>query len=139
MSNKINYAVDNDGIVTLTIDVQDRPMNVLDHDFMIELREHIEKISTDDQVKGVIVCSGKDSFIAGGDLHFLLNSYDPDLPVEQVYGTVREFTEVFRSLETCGKPVVAAINGTAMGGGLELALACHYGFCNVSERDPMRP
>ena len=122
----IEFKIDADGIAVLTVDVKDKPMNVITPEFMDDIAEAAEKISTDDKVKGAIVTSGKSSFMAGADLKDLVANFDQRTDAAEVYGWCRRLQQAYRKLETCGKPVAAAINGTALGGGLELALACHY-------------
>jgi len=99
---------------------------VLTPEFMTELDQAIDKIAADDAVKGAIITSGKSSFVAGADLKDLVSVFERGHGPAQIYEFARSFSLQFRRLETCGKPFVAAINGTALGGGLELCLACHY-------------
>lgn len=114
------------GIAILTIDVPDRPMNVVTADFLSELAECVQRVSEDDAVQGAVIASGKDSFFAGADLKQLVQIFDSGMSAEALYSEVRGYQQTLRALETCGKPVAAAINGTALGGGLEICLACHY-------------
>ncbi|MDX1497339.1 MAG: 3-hydroxyacyl-CoA dehydrogenase NAD-binding domain-containing protein, partial [Salinisphaeraceae bacterium] len=106
----------------LTMDMPGRSMNVLNEQLTDPLAAAIERIETDEAVKGVIITSGKDSFVAGADIDGIFKITDP----QEAYNAAREYQGFLRRLETCGKPVVAGLNGTALGGGLEMALACHY-------------
>jgi len=126
MSETIKYHLDDDGVVVLTIDIPDRSMNVLTPEFMDDLERVIDMVAADDAVRGAIVTSGKSSFIAGADLKELVGVFDRRLSEQEIYEFAGKYSALYRKLETSGKPFVAAINGTALGGGLELALACHY-------------
>lgn len=122
----IKFAVDSDGIAIATVDVADKPMNVITPEFMDDIAEVAERIRNDDKVKGAVITSGKSSFMAGADLKEMVATFDQRTDAAEVYAWCRKLQQAYRKVETCGKPVAAAINGTALGGGLELALACHY-------------
>jgi len=126
MNNTIQYAVDSDGIATLLIDLPDQKMNVLNQELISDLTECVDKVATDDKVIGAILASGKSAFIAGASIKELVTAYDSGMTAVEGYQWSQKLTRVFRRLETCGKPFAVAINGLALGGGLELCLACHY-------------
>jgi len=121
------FDVGADGIVIVTIDVPERPMNVLTPELQADLTVAIERIASSLDVKGAIITSGKrNGFVAGADLKELVTAYDRGVTGAQGAQWSQALSRVYRRLETCGKPVAAALNGLALGGGLELALACHY-------------
>ncbi|MBS0541077.1 MAG: enoyl-CoA hydratase/isomerase family protein [Proteobacteria bacterium] len=120
----INYNVDTDGIATITWDMPGRTMNVLNEGSLKAYTETLDKALKDDKVKGIILTSGKDTFIAGADLEMLLNADTSD--AAKLTEQFSQLQKLFRRQETGGKPIVAAINGTALGGGFEICLATHY-------------
>jgi 3-hydroxyacyl-CoA dehydrogenase / enoyl-CoA hydratase / 3-hydroxybutyryl-CoA epimerase len=127
--------IDGDGIALVTWNMPGRTMNVIDSTVREELSAIVEELATDGPVKGVVITSGKDTFCAGADLALLeaLSRSFADLVASRgeeaanayVFAESRKTSLLYRRIETCGKPWVAAINGTAVGGGFELTLACH--------------
>src|ERR1700734_1674461 len=128
----IRTETDADGIVTLIWDMPDRSMNVLSGSSIPEFAAAVDKAIADPAVKGVVVTSGKKDFIAGADLSMLeeqtagAGSGDKTGIAKTIYNRIMSLNLLLRKIEKAGKPFVAAINGTALGGGLEICLACHH-------------
>jgi 3-hydroxyacyl-CoA dehydrogenase / enoyl-CoA hydratase / 3-hydroxybutyryl-CoA epimerase len=132
---KFKLDVDGDGIALVTWDAPGSTMNLIDTTMIAELSAIVEQIAADAEIKGAVITSGKDTFCAGADLTMLegLSRTFKDLVASQgeetantrLFEESRKLSQLYRRIETCGKPFVAAINGAALGGGFELALACH--------------
>ena len=122
----LSYTVADNGVAIITIDVKDRSMNVLTPTLHKDMAGVAGRLKNDTSAIGAVLRSGKPTFMAGGDLKRIVGLYDQKRSAEEAYLQSSTFTESLRALETCGKPVAVMINGTALGGGLELALACHY-------------
>ena len=120
--NAFKYEKDTQNIVTLTLDMPGRSANVLNAQFGDSFQEAVAKLAAEDKLTGVILTSAKKTFLAGADLDMLREATD----AQQIFDYTQALKAGLRQLETLGKPVVAALNGTALGGGMELALACHY-------------
>src|SRR6185436_16585650 len=127
---------DADGIALVTWDSPGRSMNVIDLKVMEELAAIVEQVATDAAIKGAVITSGKDTFCAGADLTLiesLTRMFDAmakkdgeEAAATLLFNESRKLSQLYRRIETCGKPFAAAINGTALGGGFELCLACHH-------------
>ncbi|WP_062289702.1 3-hydroxyacyl-CoA dehydrogenase NAD-binding domain-containing protein [Demequina phytophila] len=116
---------DADGVVTITMDDPDSAVNTMNAHFVSALEVTVERLEAErDQVTGVILASAKKSWFAGGDLN-LLRAADPSRAAEET-AHIDHVKALLRRLEQLGRPVVAALTGTALGGGLEVALATHH-------------
>ncbi|MBT1446323.1 fatty acid oxidation complex subunit alpha FadJ [Shewanella sp. JM162201] len=120
-----------DGIALLTMDVPGETMNTLKAQFAPEITAILQEIKADSSIKGLVLVSGKpDSFVAGADISML----DACKTAEDARLLSRQGHHVFAELEGLNIPVVAAIHGVCLGGGLELALACHQRVCSDSSK-----
>jgi 3-hydroxyacyl-CoA dehydrogenase/enoyl-CoA hydratase/3-hydroxybutyryl-CoA epimerase len=124
-SKTIQYEKDADGVVILTLDDPSQGANTMNRDYAESMEATLERLESEkDSIKGVVITSAKSTFFAGGDLNDLKEA-KPEQAAE-LEEMVRALKGQLRRLETLGVPVVAAINGAALGGGLEICLATHY-------------
>ncbi|NEW27102.1 3-hydroxyacyl-CoA dehydrogenase NAD-binding domain-containing protein [Nocardia cyriacigeorgica] len=128
--NVINWEKDADGVVILTMDDPNQGANTMNQRFMDSTAAVVDRLEAErEEITGVIITSAKKTFFAGGDLKDMSSDHG-GLSKAEIAAMIAETTngmkKVLRRLETLGKPVVAAINGAALGGGLEIALHTHY-------------
>ena len=127
----IQFEKNADNIVILTLDSPNQSANTMNADFRVALAETVEKLKADEQIAGIIFCSAKKTFFAGGDLDELIQAQPEQ--ASDFFQMVEGMKAQLRYIETRGIPVVAALNGTALGGGWELALGCHH---RIALNDP---
>ncbi|AMO59605.1 enoyl-CoA hydratase/3-hydroxyacyl-CoA dehydrogenase [Mycolicibacterium phlei] len=123
--NTIKWDKDADGIVTLTLDDPTGSANVMNEHYRESMHNAVERLAAEkDSITGVVIASAKKTFFAGGDLKGMITVGPED--AADMFAEVEAIKADLRKLETLGVPVVAAINGAALGGGLEIALATHH-------------
>jgi 3-hydroxyacyl-CoA dehydrogenase/enoyl-CoA hydratase/3-hydroxybutyryl-CoA epimerase len=130
------FETDSDGIALLTWDMPGRSMNVITPEVIGEIEAVVDHVAAEASIKGCVITSGKDNFSGGADLSMLQSVASEYQKARQEKGEeeatklfferASRLSQVYRKLETCGKPFAIAINGTCVGGAFELALACHY-------------
>jgi len=124
-ANTIRWEKDADGIVVLTLDDPNQSANTMNRDYVESMGATVDRLEAEkDDITGVVITSAKKTFFAGGDLKDMIKAQPEDAP--EMFEFITRIKAQLRRLETLGKPVVAAVNGAALGGGLEITLACHH-------------
>lgn len=118
-----NYEKDADGIVTVTMDMEG-PVNSMNEEYRSCMAQTVAKLQQEEGLTGVVFASAKKVFFAGGNLHELLATTEEDIPA--FMDMLEKTKSELRALEKLPVPVVAAINGAALGGGFEICLACNH-------------
>jgi 3-hydroxyacyl-CoA dehydrogenase/enoyl-CoA hydratase/3-hydroxybutyryl-CoA epimerase len=125
MTGTFNYQKDSDNIVTVTMDMNG-PVNAMNDEYFTSMAETVDRLEAErESIAGVIIASAKSTFFAGGDIKSMLTIQPGDDEIA-MFETNLKIKDQLRRIEKLGKPVVAAINGAALGGGYEICLACHY-------------
>lgn len=127
----IQYLKNDDGIIILTLDSPNQSVNTMNGDFRVALENIVSKLKSETSITGIIFRSAKKTFFAGGDLDELIQARLED--ATPFFEMIQKMKAEFRYIETLGVPVVAALNGTALGGGWEIALGCH---ARIALNDP---
>jgi 3-hydroxyacyl-CoA dehydrogenase/enoyl-CoA hydratase/3-hydroxybutyryl-CoA epimerase len=131
-STTIRWDQDADGVVILTLDDPDQSANTINEAYRASLAATVERLEAEKgSISGVVFTSAKKTFFAGADLKDLKRATPED--TADIAEMVRTNKAMLRRIETLGVPVVAAVGGAALGGGLELCLACHH---RVAVDDP---
>lgn len=138
------FETDSDGIATLIWDMEGRSMNVITQGVMADLDKVIDHVAGTEAIKGCVIISGKEAFSGGADLTMLQATsievkkiakvQGPEAAQKFLFDSTARLSLLYRKLETCGKPFVAAVHGTCLGGAFELALSCHYRVLSDGEK-----
>jgi enoyl-CoA hydratase/3-hydroxyacyl-CoA dehydrogenase len=112
-----------DGIATLTINRPDT-LNAINGDVLTQLEDAFAKAVANPAVKGIVLAAAGKAFIAGADIRFFVRNIE-EKQIDRIAAFTKRGQELLRAIETCAKPVIARVHGMALGGGVEIALACH--------------
>ncbi|MEU8884259.1 enoyl-CoA hydratase-related protein, partial [Streptomyces hydrogenans] len=124
-STTIRWEQDDTGIVTLVLDDPNQSANTMNQAFRASITAVADRLEAEkDSIRGVIYTSAKKTFFAGGDLKDMIQA-GPE-HAKDIFDAAMDMKRALRRIETLGKPVVAALNGAALGGGYEIALASHH-------------
>ncbi|MEZ4826441.1 MAG: enoyl-CoA hydratase/isomerase family protein [Bacteroidia bacterium] len=113
---------DQDAVAHIVLNMKNLPANVMNADTLSAISEAVTTVVDDPGVRGAIFTSARKEFMAGADLKAVLAFTDR----QALFEGITAFNALLRKMETCGKPFVACLNGSALGGGFEIPLACHY-------------
>jgi 3-hydroxyacyl-CoA dehydrogenase/enoyl-CoA hydratase/3-hydroxybutyryl-CoA epimerase len=123
----LSLAVDADGIALITLDDPSRAMNVTSPELVAELMAALDRVAADPAIHGAVLTSAKPgAFVAGGDIKDFVGAHDRGMTEAEAFEISHRWNVDLRRIERCGKPIAAAINGVALGGGYELCLCCHH-------------
>ncbi len=133
MTNIVKLSMLDSGIALITIDTPNSKLNVLSEDFFAEFEATIAGLESRKDLSGLIIASGKeDNFFAGADVKQIRALQSQ--PAHLIYEAGKHGQDVFNRVAKLPFPTVAAINGTCLGGGLELTLACKYRLASTSPK-----
>ena len=131
----IRFGVNDEGVATALLDKKDEPFNTLGPELAADLFAVVQHVEDNDDIKALVIASAKkDNFVSGADIRWLQTLDDPDTALELLEAAQRGFMQLERLTTEHGKPVVAAIHGACLGGGMELALACSMRIASNDER-----
>ncbi len=136
----LRYEIDGDGIATITFDAPDAPVNTMTLEWQHDLAEAAAAVVRDkERIRGVLLASAKSTFFAGAALKHVLTLKESD--AKSGFAEIEALKKSYRAIETCGRPVVSLLAGSALGGGWEVALIGHARFAldDAKGSSPARP
>lgn len=123
----LSFEVDADGIALITLDDPARTLNVTSPELVADLMAALDCVAADPLIQGAVLTSGKThGFVAGGDIKDFVTAHDRGMTQDEAFEISHSWNVDLRRIERCGKPLAAAINGVALGGGYELCLCCNH-------------